>query len=108
MPAQTSVIISMNRISLQRQAQILACLCEGNSIRATCRMTDSSKDAVIKLLEDVGEACQKYHDEHVRGVQAKRVQCDEVWPFCYAKEKNVPAPMKGRFSYGDTWTPDGH
>jgi IS1 family transposase len=70
-------------------------------------MTDSSKGAVIKLLEDVGAACQKYHDERVRGVRAKRVQCDEVWSFCYAKEKNVPGLMKGRPGYGDTWTSTG-
>jgi IS1 family transposase len=94
----------MNKLSLERRARILACLCEGSSIRATCRMTDSSKGAVIKLLEDVGTACQKYHDEHVRGVRAKRVQCDEVWSFCYAKEKNVPEPMKGHSGYGDPWT----
>jgi IS1 family transposase len=67
-------------------------------------MTDSSKGAVIKLLEDVGAACRTYHDEHVRGVRANRVPCDGVWSFCYAKEKNVPDSLKGRFGYGDTWT----
>lgn len=104
MRARASIITDMNKLSLQRRAQILSCLCEGNSIRATCRMTDSSKGAVIKLVEDTGAACQKFHDEQVRGVSAHRVQCDEVWSFCYAKEKNVPVEVKGRLGFGDVWT----
>jgi IS1 family transposase len=104
MQTRASIISDMNKLSLERRARILACLCEGNSIRATCRLLDCSKGAVIKLLEDVGAACRKFHDEHVQGVQAQRVQCDEVWSFCYAKEKNVPADVKGHFGYGDTWT----
>ena len=104
MQTRASIISYMNKLSLDRRARILACLCEGNSIRATCRLLDCSKGAVIKLLEDVGAACRKFHDKHVRGVQAKRVQCDEVWSFCYAKEKNVPEEIKGQFGYGDVWT----
>src|SRR6266852_4789172 len=94
----------MNRIPLARRAQILSCLCEGNSVRATCRMTDSSKDAVLKLIADVGEACRKHHDEQVCGLTCSRVQMDEVWSFVHAKEKNVPASVKGQFGHGDVWT----
>jgi len=94
----------MNRLSIQERAQILSCLVEGNSIRATCRMTGRDKGAVLKLLADVGAACKAYHDKHVFMVEAKRVQCDEIWSFCYAKKKNVPEEMKGVFGFGDVWT----
>jgi IS1 family transposase len=67
-------------------------------------MTDSSKDAVLKLIADVGAACQKYHDEHVGGLTCSRVQMDEVWSFVHAKEKNVPVSVKGQFGHGDVWT----
>jgi len=94
----------MNRLSVQDRAKILNCLVEGNSIRATCRMTGAAKGTVIKLLADVGHACGEYHDEHVRNVPSRRVQCDEIWSFCYAKERNVPQDCKGVFGYGDVWT----
>jgi len=67
-------------------------------------MPGRSKHTVLKLLADIGKACEKYHDEHVRGISARRVQCDEIWPFCYAKQKNVSADKRGRFGYGDVWT----
>jgi IS1 family transposase len=94
----------MNKLSLELRARILSCLCEGNSVRATCRMTDSSKDAVLKLIADVGAGCQKYHDGHVGGLTCVRVQMDEVWSFVHAKEKNVPASVRGQFGHGDVWT----
>jgi|SRR3990167_9237600 len=95
---------TMNRLSLQDRAQILGCLVEGNSIRATCRMTGTAKGTVMKLLADVGEACYAYHEQHVRNVPSKRVQCDEIWSFCYSKERNVPTECKGQFGFGDVWT----
>jgi len=94
----------MNRLSLQDRARILTCLVEGNSIRATCRMTGAAKGTVIKLLADTGAACKAFHDAHVRNVNSKRIQCDEIWSFCYAKEKNVPEDMKGIIGVGDVWT----
>lgn len=96
--------IVMNRLSPERRAQVISCLVEGNSIRATCRMTGAAKNTVVKLLNDLGEACEKYHDEHVRDLPSKRIQCDEIWSFCYAKQKNVPLEKKGEFGYGDVWT----
>ena len=86
----------MNRLSLQERTRILSCLVEGNSIRATCRMTGRDKVQFLELLEDVGAACKRYHDEHVFMIETKRVQCDEIWSFCYAREKNIPADLKGR------------
>ncbi len=97
-------MVSMNRLSPERRAQVIGCLVEGNSIRATCRMTGAAKGTVLKLLADMGEACAKFHAEHVVDVPSRRVQCDEIWSFCYAKAKNVPAEKKGEFGYGDVWT----
>lgn len=94
----------MNRPTTQERARILGCLVEGSSIRATCRMTGAAKGTVIKLLADVGAACKRYHDQKVFMIETKRVQCDEIWSFCYAKEKNIPADMQGVFGVGDVWT----
>src|SRR5258708_3842200 len=101
---RSSIMLPMNRLDTKERARILAALVEGNSIRATCRMTGAAKGTVIKLLADVGEACKTYHDKRVRGLQSKRVQCDEIWSFCYAKQKNVPEDFKGVFGFGDVWT----
>jgi len=94
----------MNKLSNERRAQVVRCLVEGNSIRATVRMTGAAKNTVVKLLADVGQACVKYHDGNVREVPSRRIQCDEIWSFCYAKQKNVPLEKQGAFGYGDVWT----
>ncbi|HYQ87228.1 MAG TPA: IS1 family transposase [Bacteroidota bacterium] len=94
----------MNRLPLEKRTQIVHLLCEGNSLRATSRIADVSINTVTKLLVEVGAACQKYHDENVRGLKSKRVECDEIWSFCYAKQKNVPDGMRGQFGVGDVWT----
>jgi IS1 family transposase len=93
----------MNRLNTERRAQVVRSLVEGNSIRSTCRMTGVCKDAVLKLIRDMGAACAEFHDTAVRGVKAQRVQCDEIWSFCYAKEKNVPEEKKGTGA-GSIWT----
>ncbi len=77
---------------------------EGNSIRATCRMTNTAKGTVIRLLRDVGRACIEYQDEHLKNLTCKKIQCDEIWGFVYSKEKNVPENKQGQFGYGDVWT----
>src|SRR5271169_878505 len=104
MHSRASIIVDMNKLSTQRRAQIIACLVEGNSVRATCRLTHSSKDAVLKLVADAGEACLEYQREHLRNLTTKRIQCDEIWSFVYAKAKNVPAEYQGQFGKGDVWT----
>lgn len=93
----------MNVLSNERRAAIIMALVEGNSIRSTCRMTGTCKDAVLKLIRDMGATCAEFHDSAVRGVKARRIQCDEVWSFCYAKEKNVPEKMKDSGA-GSVWT----
>jgi IS1 family transposase len=94
----------MNRLSIQKRAQIIGCLVEGNSLRATARMTDTAINTVVKLLVDVGKACAEYQNQTLRNLKCKRLQCDEIWSFCYAKAKNVPKDKKGQFGYGDVWT----
>ena len=94
----------MNKLSTFRRAQILSMLVEGNSMRATSRMAGVSINTVTKLLVDAGEACAEYHDETVRGVTSRHVQCDEIWSFCYAKAKNVPAAKAAPGGAGDVWT----
>jgi IS1 family transposase len=93
----------MNRLSTTKRAQIVAALIEGNSVRGTCRLTGVSKDAVLKLIPELGVACRQHHNAAVRGVRTRRVQCDEVWSFCYAKEKNVPVAKEGTGA-GSVWT----
>ena len=91
-------------MSIEQRAQIVSLLVEGNGINAITRITGVAKNTVLKLLADLGEACEAYHDEHVHGLHTKRVQADEIWSFCYAKQKNVPTERKGQFGYGDVWT----
>ncbi len=93
-----------NRLSLEKRTQIIGMLVEGNSLRAISRLTGVSFNTVTKLLVDVGTACQKYHDQNVRNLTSKRVQCDEIWSFVYAKEKNLPEEMRGQFGVGSIWT----
>ena len=94
----------MNRLTTEKRVQILAMLCEGSSMRATSRVADISINTVTKLLVDAGLACARFHDEAVRGVKAQHVQCDEIWSFCYAKAKNVPAAKAAPEHAGDVWT----
>ena len=94
----------MNNLSIERQAQVVKALCEGNSIRSTARMTDVAINTVVKLLQDLGSVCLDYQDEVMRDLPCKRLQADEIWSFVYAKAKNVPEEHKGEFGYGDVWT----
>lgn len=96
----------MNKLSLKKRAQILGMLVEGNSMRSVTRMAGCSINTVTKLLIDVGVACSEYQDKAMRNLPCKRIQCDEIWSFCYSKEKNVAPEDKGVLGYGDvyTWT----
>ena len=87
----------MNKLSTGKRAQIVAALVEGNSIRATVRMTGVAKNTIVKLIEELGPACSAYMDRTLRNLPSKRIQCDETWSFCYAKAKNVPADKRGQF-----------
>jgi hypothetical protein len=97
-------VVIMNRLNKEQRAQIISALVEGNSLRSTARMCDVAFNTVLKLLPEIGQACMEFHDKTVRNLTCKRVQCDEIWSFCYAKEKNVPEDKKHTFGYGDVWT----
>jgi IS1 family transposase len=94
----------MNQLPLPRRVQILSALVEGNSLRSTSRMAEVSINTVTKLLVDAGEACARYQHDVMRNLTCKRLQLDEIWSFCYAKEKNVPDELRGQPGYGDVWT----
>ena len=94
----------MNRLSTEKRAQIIGCLCEGMSIRATVRTTGAAKNTIVKLLEELGTECAAYMDVTFRNLDIKRVEADEIWAFCYAKQKNVPEEYRGTPGYGDVWT----
>jgi IS1 family transposase len=94
----------MNKLSIEKQARVIASLVEGNSIRSTVRMTGVAKGTVTRLLVDVGNACADFHGRTVRNVSAKRVQCDEIWSFVGMKKKNVPVEKRRTFGVGDVWT----
>ncbi len=74
------------------------------SIRATVRITGVAKNTIVKLLADFGEACADYQDAVLTNLPCQRIESDEIWSFCYAKQKNVPEEHKGTFGYGDVWT----
>jgi hypothetical protein len=93
----------MNKLNTEKRVQILHCLVEGNSIRATSRLTDTAINSVVKLLIDAGRACDAYQDKAFRKLPCKHLQCDEILAFCRAKEKNA-SPEKKRQGWGDVWT----
>lgn len=94
-------MVAMNVLPLAKRAQILGLLVEGNSLRATARLMDCSLNTVTKLLVDVGMACAEYQNKTLVNLPCKRVQCDEIWSFVGAKQKNV---KQGAAGYGDVWT----
>lgn len=94
----------MNKLSSEQRARILHLLCEGNSIRATVRLTGASKNTIAKLLVTAGQACMAYQDRALVNLKCRKIQVDELWAFVGAKEKNVPAERKGDGTMGDIWT----
>ena len=96
-------MVSMNRLSVQKRSQIIGMMCEGMAIRAISRLTGASKNTIVKLLKDAGEACLAYQDKAFRDLSCKRVQVDEIWSFVGAKESNVDRDQKIQ-GWGDCWT----
>jgi hypothetical protein len=94
----------MKRLATEQRARIIGYLVEGNSIRATVRMTGAAKNTVTKLLVDLGAACADYQSDAMRDLPCTTIECDEIWAFCYSKQKNVPDEHEGTFGYGDVWT----
>ena len=94
----------MNKLNAKTRKLIIRCLVEGQSIRATARTADVSKNTVAKLLIDAGKACADYQDKALRGLSWRRIQVDEIWSFIYAKEKNVARAKSAPPKAGDVWT----
>ncbi len=91
----------LNKLDTAKRVQILAMLREGPSMNSIARVADVSPNKVAKLLEEAGRACEVFHDREVRNVRSKRVQCDEIWSFCYAKQKNVETTKAAPEGAGD-------
>src|SRR5271165_606373 len=94
----------MNQLSLQERMRVVAALVEGNSLRSIARMTGTHRGAIMKLLADLGRVSSIYQDKVFRNLKCKRLQCDEIWSFCYAKAKNVPSAKAAPRGAGDIWT----
>ena len=94
----------MNTLTREKRCAVIRCLVDGCSIRATTRMTGVAKNTIQKLTRELGEAVMQYSDNVLRNVKSRRVQCDEIWCFCYAKEKNLPDEMRGQPGVGSMWT----
>src|ERR1700691_5636201 len=94
-----------NVLSMAKKVAVITALVEGCSVNSTVRMTGVAKTTVLRLLEEVGTACAAYQDATLRNISAKRVQVDEIWSFCYAKDKNATPEMWDRVGFaGDVWT----
>lgn len=91
-----------NKLPLEKKVQVIKLLIEGTSLRATSRIADVAFNTVLKMVVELGKACEKFHNETVIGIKSSRVQCDEIWSFCYAKEKNATDEMPE--GAGDVWT----
>ena len=96
-------MLNMNSLTADQRTSVVAALVEGNSIRATSRMTSVARNTVTKLLVELGKACMAYHDRYVRNVRVRRLQCDEIWAHVGAKAKNVSVEKK-EIGWGDVWT----
>lgn len=94
----------MNKLPLEKRVQILSMLVEGSSLRSISRVCGVSINTVTKLLIDAGSACAAFHDANVQKVAAQKIQCDEIWSFCYAKKRNVPDAKAAPDGAGDIWT----
>ncbi len=94
----------MYQLTTEKRVRVISALVEGNSLRAVVRMTGVSMNAIFRLLVALGPACSAYQDKMLRNLPCKRIQCDEIWAFCYAKDKNLPADKQGQFGFGSVWT----
>jgi IS1 family transposase len=94
----------MNKLNQSKRVQLTTCLVEGNSLRATARMCGVAFNTVLKFVPEIGQACENYQRRVFRNLSCQRIQCDEIWSFCYAKEKNVPKDKRGKFGFGGVWT----
>ena len=93
----------MNRLSTERRNQVVNALIEGVGVNAKSRLTGVGKQAILRLLNDLGTVCANFHHEKMRGTKPTRVECDAVWSFAYAKEKSLRPEYRGKYGMGDVW-----
>lgn len=94
----------MNKLNREKQIEVVKCLVEGNSIRSTSRITNVARNTVAKLILDLGEACELYHDAHVRNLTTKHVACDEIWSYVGKKDANCTPGERASGEVGSIWT----
>jgi IS1 family transposase len=94
----------MNVLSLEERTRVVAVLVEGNSIRATVRMTGIAKKTVLRILCEVGKACEEYQRLNLKNLPCRQIQVDEIWSFCYGKDKNLPEGKRNKWGFGSVWT----
>ncbi len=94
----------MNKLDSAKREQVISALVEGASCRSVSRMTGVARNTVASLLVEVGSACAEYQDKALRNLPCQRIQCDEIWSYIGAKDKNVPADKQGQFGLGSVWT----
>jgi IS1 family transposase len=101
---RSSIIGLMKQLSKEQRCAVVRCLVDGCSIRATVRITGVSKNAIQRLTRTLGEACLEFQNHALRNLPCKRIQCDEIWNFCYCKDKNVPEHFRDQPGIGSMWT----
>jgi hypothetical protein len=101
---RSTITYDMNQLSTGKRVQVIAALVEGNSIRGTERMSGVAKHTILHLLEEIGTTCAHFQDICRTELPCRHIQCDEIWSFCHAKEKNLKEELQGVFGYGDVWT----
>jgi IS1 family transposase len=94
----------MNTLSFEKRCAVARCLVDGVSVRATVRITGVAKNTIQKFTRELGQACLEYQDQVLQNLPCNRVQADEIWCFCYAKDKNLPDEMRGMPGVGSIWT----
>jgi IS1 family transposase len=94
----------MNKLTDEKRCAVVRALVDGCSVAATCRTSGVAKNTVQKLTRDLGEACLNFQDKMLRNLRCNFIECDEIWCFCYAKDKNLPDHMKGQPGVGSMWT----
>src|SRR5947208_6102724 len=99
---RSRIMTLMNRLPVSKRIAVVSALVEGNSLRSTCRMTGVAMNTALKLLAQLGTACAAFHNEYVRNIRAKHIQCDEIWQFIGAKQKNATDEQKAA-GWGDCW-----
>ena len=97
-------MFNMNRLCTDERVKVVRCLVDGCSMRATARIAGVARNTIDKLLVELGAACSKFQDTTLRNLSCKRIQVDEIWAFCYCKQKQVTAEIAAERIAGDIWT----